>query len=282
VTAAQSLVAEYVATRPAAVARHVERMLPADAAALVPELPPEAGASLLQHLALPFAAGVIAALQPDAAADVLSRLPIDSATALLRQVDADVTTRLLEALPADLANQIRSQLAYPAESAAGVMDPRVLTIPDEMTVAEARRLIELHPAHLYYYVYVVDAAHRLAGVFDLAKLMRARPGDAVRTLMSTGVVWLSAEAPLATVFAHPGWRDFDALPIVGDDRRFLGVLRHRRMRQLAERHRPDGANDRTVRTVMALGEIYWLGLCGLIEGLANTTGAPQTAGGTTS
>jgi hypothetical protein len=42
------------------------------------------------------------------------------------------------------------------------------------------------------------------------------------------------------------------------------------MRQLRELADSSGGDDRTVRTMMALGEIYWLGLCGLLQGIAAT------------
>ncbi|HUF47959.1 MAG TPA: hypothetical protein VMM93_09085, partial [Vicinamibacterales bacterium] len=111
---------------------------------------------------------------------------------------------------------------------------------------------------------------RLVGVFDLAELQQADADQPVRAIANSSVTWLSADAPLASVFAHPGWRTLDAMPVVDDGRRFLGVLRHRTMRQLQEQDTPASGDDRTVRTVMALGEIYWLGLCGLLQGIAVT------------
>jgi hypothetical protein len=42
------------------------------------------------------------------------------------------------------------------------------------------------------------------------------------------------------------------------------------MRQLLETHRQGTPGEPAVQTVMALGEIYWLGLCGLLQGFATT------------
>ena len=41
------------------------------------------------------------------------------------------------------------------------MDPLVLTAPLAGTAATVRALVGRYPAHLYYYLYVVDAEHRL-------------------------------------------------------------------------------------------------------------------------
>jgi magnesium transporter len=276
-----ALLAAFVAARPGVVARRLEAA-PAEAgAALLSSLTPEAAAALMPHLAPPHAAAVVAAMAADDVAVVLAHVANDTVTSLLRRLDAAVSAPILSALPADRSAQIQAQLAHPEHSAGAIMDPLVVAVPADATAGEARRIVEAHAAHLYYYVYVVDAAGRLAGVFDLAELIRAADAEPVRRLMREHVVWLSADAPLATVIAHPAWRDFDALPVVGAERVFMGVLRHRRVRQLAAAE-PRGGDDRAVRTVMALGEIYWLGLCGLIEGFATTAGAPAPAGGSTS
>jgi magnesium transporter len=189
---------------------------------------------------------------------------------LLRRLDHTVASRLLDALPADRAAPVRALLSYPAQSAGGVMDPLVLTAPLSASVADVRALISRQSARLYYYVYIVDTSHRLAGVVDVAELLQADPVQPLQAVMHADVLWLSAESSLDSVFVHPGWRLYDALPVLGDDRRFLGVIRHRRMRQLLESHRPAAPGEPGVRTVMALGEIYWLGLCGLLQGIAAT------------
>jgi Mg/Co/Ni transporter MgtE len=150
------------------------------------------------------------------------------------------------------------------------MDPLVVTAPLSASVAEARALIASHVAHLYYYIYVLDSGHRLAGVVDIAELFQAEPEQPLRTVMQTNLVWLEAESSFDAVFAHPGWCLYDALPVVGPDRRFLGVIRHRRMRQLLETHAPATPGDPGIRTMLALGEFYWLGLCGLLQGLGAT------------
>jgi hypothetical protein len=47
------------------------------------------------------------------------------------------------------------------------------------------------------------------------------------------------------------------------------------MRQLREERGAQSDKDGAVRTVVALGEIYWLGLCGLVQGFA-TAAAPES------
>ena len=165
---------------------------------------------------------------------------------------------------------VRALLHYPADSAGGVMDPLVLTAPLSASVDETQALVSAQPGHVYYYLYVVDPSHRLVGVVDLAELLQASPDRPLEAVMHASVVWLPAESSLEAVFAHAGWQQYDAIPVLAADRRLLGVIRHRRMRQLLAERRTATPAEPVVTTVMALGEIYWLGLCGLLQGIAST------------
>jgi len=277
VSASLALVERYVAMHPETAARHVERTSTADQAVVIGALPADAGATLLRFMAPTVAARTLTALDPEAAAARLEALPLDLASSLVRLLDPADVTRLLDAMPTARRDAMRALLAHPPHTAGGVMDPLVFTIPMAATVGEARALVEREPGHLYYYVFVVDADHHLAGVFDIAELMQADPSSPLALIVKTHVVWIAAGTTLDAVVVHPGWREFDALPVVGDDRRFLGVVRHRRVRQLAAMERPPTGDDRAVRTVMALGEIYWLGLCGLLQGISGTASEPSPA-----
>lgn len=275
-SASLTMVEHYVTTHPDDVARDVERLDSGEAVALLAALSAPTAATLLPHLAGARASRLVGDLPLDAAVAILARMGVDDAATLLRRLGPDAATPLLDALDAGQTHSIRALLVYAPATAGGVMDPEILTVPLASTVADVRSLLETTPEHLYYYLYAVDAEHRLAGVFDLAELLQADPAAPVQTIVTPHVLWLAADASLDSVFVHPGWRTLDALPVLDQDRRLLGVLRHRRMRQLREQAAPASGDDRGVRTVMALGEIYWLGLCGLLQGIAST--ATDSAG----
>jgi magnesium transporter len=279
VTPHQALLACYVENHPDEVARRCDGLTDAAVAAVLAAMDEESAAGLLRHLAPAQAATSLGALDAEKGAAVLTHLPADVASSLLRQLDPRVADALIELLPADHAIPVRVLLSYAPASAGGVMDPLVLTAPLSATVDSVRTLVGRYPDHLYYYVYVVDDEHRLVGVVDLAELFQATPTEAMRSVMHAPVSALPAESPLEAVFAHPAWRTFDALPVVTSDRTFVGAIRHRRMRQLLATHKPAAGREPGVQTVMALGEIYWLGLCGLLQGIASTASEPAPVRG---
>jgi magnesium transporter len=277
--AGPSLAAHYTATFPDEVARHVERLDRDAAVEVMSSLPAETAAALLPLLAPGRAARLVQDLNETDAVAVIRSVRADVAASLMRRMEPTSARQLLAGLDAHEAHDISRLLAHDPATAGGVMDPRVLTVTMGATVADARLLVAADPEHLYYYMYVVDAAHRLVGVFDLAELMQASAHDLVESIAEPSVTWLSPDTPLVSVYEHPGWRTLDAMPVIDHDRRFLGVLRHRRVRQLQAEEAPSRADDHAVQAVLALGEVYWLGLCGLLQGIAATATDADSSGG---
>jgi magnesium transporter len=273
VSASLALVETYATTHPQDAARSLERLPAGDLADLLGALPAATAGALIAYLTPAVAVRAIERLAVDESARRLEHLRLELLAPLVRRMHPTHAEQILEELPADRARPARALLTQAPGTAGAIMDPELLTIPLDATVADARALIAAHPEHLYYYLYVVDAEQRLYGVLDLAELMQAEDAP-LRAVVRTAVVSLSAGMPLKAVFAHVGWREYDALPVVDEHRRFLGAIRHRHMRQLVERERVAPTDEGGMRTVLALGEVYWLGLCGLLQGIAAAAGEP--------
>ena len=94
---------------------------------------------------------------------------------------ADLSDRsrdeILALMEHDEAEEVRDLLAFPEDSAGGLMTTEFVGVPATLTAAETiDRLRELEPdAETIYYVYVVDDDGRLVGVLSLRDLIVARP-----------------------------------------------------------------------------------------------------------
>jgi hypothetical protein len=86
--------------------------------------------------------------------------------------------------------------------------------------------------------------------------------------MCSHVLRLPVRADFASVLAHPGWRDFHVLPVVDDSDVFVGVIRHEKLRSLEDTAKKPG--NQAVSTMLSLGELYWIGLTGMLAGVAAT------------
>lgn len=271
------LLAAYAESHPSDLARACETLDAAGAAAALGDVPPDAAVRVFPVMSPPAAARVLAALTDDTAAVILPVLPVDLLTNLLRRLDGEAADRLLATMPAGAAAAVRRQLASPDGTAGALMDPTAAVINVEAGVAEAQAIVREGLAAVDA-IYVVDDSHAVVGLVDTGVLALATSDGPIRTLLRPAPPPVPIGLPLATVVALPEWQSVDALPVVDEQKRFAGVLQHRRLRQAAA---PAPGSDRTMRTLMALGEVYWLGLSGLMQGLATsaTVQSSREAGG---
>jgi len=267
-----ALVEAFVAVRPDEVARRLERLPPGDAGLVLADPSPSAGARVLERMAPALATRTLEAMPHEAATGVLEATPPDALAALLRPLGAETATRLIAGMPTARARATQALLVHGPDTAGGVMSPQVLAVPVAGTVADARTVAEAQPAAVADGVFAVGPSGELVGVIEIADLMTADPDVPLRGLV-TETASIAASAPLKAAFGHHGWRDRDTLPVVTTERRLAGVLRYRRLRQVLAKD-DGGDGERGVRTVIALGEIYWLGLCGLLEGIAAAAREP--------
>lgn len=272
-----TLVEQYVETHPAEVARQLERAQPDEAAAVVSSLQPAYGAELLSELAPGPAADVVAVLPADAIDRLGERISPDDWASWLRRCRSDAATRVLASLPAATADSVQVLMRHAPDTVGAAMDPAVPALPLTLTVGEARALLAKHTTGIPV-AFAVDDARQLVGRIDVERLMTA-PGDApLETTVVRHTPWLAAGALLSSVATHPAWRDVDALPVASENQRVVGALSHRRLRQRLDHQAPADGDERVARTVIALGEIYWLGLCGLLQGIAETATEPARTG----
>lgn len=172
------------------------------------------------------AADVLERLAPADAADVLEEMSPDDAADVVEELDdREAETVLSEMLPSE-ASELRELMAYPPDSAGGIMTTQFATVQADMTVAEAiaaiRRVAD--EAETLYYVYLVDGEERLRGVLSLRDLLLARSSQPVTSVITPAVVSVLASADQSDVAHLFREHRFTALPVVDDDRRLLGII----------------------------------------------------------
>lgn len=252
----------------------LERLSVDRRAAVVRALPAES-ARAVERMLPGSAAETLVMLEAEEAEPILSRLPIMTAMAVLRRLGADAE-RLLTAVPDERREALRRALRYPEGTAGALMDPGVLAIPEDIAAVEVRLRLRRQADGLLHYLYVVSRDGRLVGVLDMPELMRAQPRSSVRDVMHAEVEHVPAWTPAAAVRTHPGWRSYHALPVTDEDGRLIGAIRYQTLRRLEQEMDAGQGEPITAQTVGALGELFHLGMAGIIEGVA-ATAAPRDA-----
>jgi magnesium transporter len=266
-TLEQRLARAFLVEHPSDAAQALER-LPVDRRVSVLRTSPAESAHALGQMVASTAADSLAPLTDTDAAPVLDALPLDTALLLLRRMPIDAAVRLVGALPEKKQEWLRRSLRYPEGTAGALMDPAVLALPDDISVAEARVRLKQQASELLYYLFVVDRTGRLVGVLDMSELMRARMRESLRSVMHARVEHLPAWTPATAVRLHPGWRSFHAMPVTDEQGRLVGAIRYQTLRKLEQDAEGGEGAQRAAATVGALGELFHLGLAGMVEGVA--------------
>jgi magnesium transporter len=211
---------------PAGWADIIPHLEPAEVATIIRWLPDDELPAILAELTPTDAASILRTLTTVQAADVLEAMAPDDATDVVDELSAaDAERILIEMEPAE-AREIRDLLAYPPESAGGIMTPAFVAIaPDlraDQAIAALRRVAQ--EAETVNYVYVLDREDHLLGVLSLHNLVLSRPQTPVRDLMVTDVVKVRADADQQEAVRLIQDRNLLALPVVDASDHLLGII----------------------------------------------------------
>jgi magnesium transporter len=214
-----------------AVAEALLKLSDQELADLVAQLGDETVADLLAELAPIEGAGLLLRLTRVRAADVLEEMEPDDAADLMLAVE-EMDERAAEALLTEMqpaeADDLRELLAYPEDSAGGIMTTRVVAVRPDLTAAEAlaavRALAGQERAETIYYLYVTDQDRRLLGVLSLRELVLAPSRAPVRAVMRRTFVTVPPEADQEEAARILTERHLLAVPVVDADGRLLGII----------------------------------------------------------
>lgn len=219
-----------------------ELVHPADRAELMESLPLEKQLCMLTHMETEDAAEALAELDETQAKDlienldaedaarILSAMDPDDAVDVLDEVDVDHRDVLLNNLKPEDAMELRALLTFDPDTAAGVMNTEIITVPFDISVDEAIRhiRIELEDKDMPYYVYVVDSVDKLIGIISLRELMLSKPHTLMQDILSDKRELITVEydtdkSEVAKILSH---YNFLALPVVDREGHLMGAVTH--------------------------------------------------------
>jgi len=228
---------------PLKVARQdLAQMHPADLADIMEQLDTEAvdyvfstldtefAADTLQEIEEEYQASALESIEPERAADILEAMEPDEAADVLADLSADRAADLLSRMDQEDAEDVRELLAYPEDSAGGIMTTEYRSLPPDLTAEQAierlRAQYAISPnATSGYYVYVTEGEEEtLLGVISLWDLIVSPPGQPVRDFMSSSVISVRADDPQEEVAAVLAKYNLLAVPVVDAADHMLGIV----------------------------------------------------------
>jgi magnesium transporter len=197
----------------------VARLTDITVARLLSELEPIEGATLLLRLTRVRAADVLEEMDPDDAADLVLAVG---------EMDEHAAEAILTEMEPLEASDVRELLAYPDDSAGGLMTTRFVTVRPDATAAEAtaavRRLAREERTETIYYLYVTGTDRSLIGVLSLRELVLAPPGARISEIMRRSFAAMRPEADQEEAARLLSERHLLAVPVVDAQGRLLGIV----------------------------------------------------------
>ena len=231
-------VLEIMQEDPGAVREALAMMHPADVAEVISGLPREDRLRVLQQLDPAHLGNALSYADVETVKIALTRLASDVLAAALDQIEADDAAEILSAIPEEKRAPILQKMQAGDAAAAGqllryepgtagrLMTSKFVRIRPDETVWEAiasLRKIDPEVATVAN-LYAVDEKDTLLGVVSLRRLLPANPATTIQSLMTRELVTARPDTPQDEVARIVSKYSFNALPIVDENNRILGIV----------------------------------------------------------
>ncbi|MHC4913096.1 MAG: magnesium transporter [Planctomycetota bacterium] len=165
---------------------------------------------------------------------IILELDLDDAADLLAELPADESRQLLEAIAPEKASRIKSLMRYSEDSAGGIMDPVVISVAEEATIAQA--VSKIRAAEIdedFYCVYVVDSTGRFLGDVRIRLLLTSQEDTKISTLIDPDTIYVTADADQEEVKNIFHKNDLIVAPVLDKSRKLIGRITADRIIEVA-------------------------------------------------
>lgn len=219
-------------------ARAISRMAPEDQTHLFLLLSPEDAAEVLEEVSDAHAAELVEDLPPAHAAAIVDEMASDRQADVLGELDARDAEAILEEMEPEDARDVRRLLAYPPDSAGGMMITEYLAYSEELTVADVlddmRSHRDTYSDYEVQYAFVTAADGSLRGVMRMRDLLFAGSAQRVVRVMLADPLSVSVHASFDELRQFFDSHEFLGVPVIDTDGRLVGLVRRHVVQEEAD------------------------------------------------
>jgi magnesium transporter len=220
-------------------ARAVAKSRSVDIAAAIAHLAPAEQRLVMTHIAAEdVAADVLARVDEDDLNHLVGGLSFDRLVLLLDTMDVDDEADVIDRLPSGLRDRVLGSiqgrdkalvediLAWPEDSAGGIMQPLAFRLNEALTCRDA--IAALHEQHdeleTVFYLYVENGGGQLVGVTSLRALLIHPPSTVLQEIMTTDIITVEPSTDQEEVARLVSRYDLLAVPVVDANRALIGIV----------------------------------------------------------
>lgn len=209
-------IAEQIRILPVTKIREILRQLPDELAAeIISSLPEDIAIQIFETMRVQRLSGIVGEMFTDDAADVIG------------QLSASRLKQIMDSLHPENADDIRSLLTYPEDSAGGIMQTEFVAMRESITITQATeelRTIEPEEHTQLFYIYVIDDSEHLRGVLRVRDLLFNPADTLLKDIMDPEVRCvhtLADQEEIAMLFQR--YR-FTSVPVVDEYQKLCGII----------------------------------------------------------
>jgi magnesium transporter len=174
-------------------------------------------------------------LKDEELSSILRELDSDDAADILSELPEEKRVALLEKIPPEESAEIRELMSYSEDSAGGIMDPVVISLSEDATVAEA--VNKIRSAEIdedFYSVYVVDKNGRFVGDVRLRFLLTRSEGTRIGDLVDPDTIYVTVDTDQEEVRNIFSKNDLIVVPVLDKHNKLAGRITADRIIEVAE------------------------------------------------
>ena len=259
----QVLLEEFILNHGTEAARIVEQLKMDQLIPLFNSLQVELTVVLLLEMDVYSAYRCLEETEEEKTARILENLPATIASLILRRMNDDKKERILNRLETNTAALLKQMLYHLPGSAGAQMDPQVPVLTEEINVKDAFDRVKKSKQQSYEYIYIINQERKFTGIVKLEELVIADTKEKMISLVNKDIPRLYSEVEINKIIDHPGWEEYNALPVVDREDIFLGTLYYSVIKKTGK-EKTKGFPKHAIMAGNALGELYRIGLSGLI------------------
>ena len=220
------------------IAAAMKDMNPADAAALLEELPDQSKPLVFRLFPKELAAEAFAYMDGDSQEvliqgftdkeldEVMSQMFLDDTVDLIEEMPANVVKKILRHVDEDTRKMINQVLNYPKDSAGSIMTMEYVDLKGSMTVEQAFDHIRATgvDSETVYTCYVTDSRRKLEGIVTVRELLLSPKTEILRNIMETNVKFVRTHTDQEEAARILSKYDFLAVPVVDAEERLVGIV----------------------------------------------------------
>ncbi len=220
--------------------RRLEKLHPADLARILDDLSHQQRdeivrslddahvADALEELDSDEAADILEEIDDERASDILEEMRPDMAADVVADLDEDRAEALLNLMDREDSDDVRELLAYPEDSAGGIMTNEFLLLPASLEAAEALRTIramEEQPEFADYLYVAEPGTERVIGAVSLRDVVfNPDRTTTLEQLMARDIVSVHPTTNAKEAAALLSTYSLRAIPVIDDDGIILGII----------------------------------------------------------